>query len=54
MTVWRKRAVEVLGAEAEGGAEFSLCEVLRSVAPVTPKRASEPAQDLIMLGTRTS
>ena len=54
MTVWRKRAVEVVGAEARGGAEFILCRVLRSVAPVTPKRASTRAHVLIMLGMRAS
>ena len=29
MTVWRKRAVQVVEAEAGGGAEFILCRVLR-------------------------
>ena len=54
MTVWGKRAVEVIGAEAGGGAEFILCRVLRSVAPVTPQRASTPAHVLIILGMRAS
>ena len=43
-TVWRRGAVEVVGAEAGGGAEFILCRVLRSVAT--------PAHVLIMLGMR--
>ena len=54
MTVWRKRAVEVVGADSGGGAEFILCRVLRSVARVTPKRASTPAHVLIMLGMKAS
>ena len=54
MTIWRKRAVEVVGAETGGGAEFILCRVLRSVAPVTPKRASTPAHILVILGMRAS
>ena len=54
MTAWRKRAVEVVGAETGGRAEFILCRVLQSVAPTTPKRASTPAHVLIMLGMRAS
>ena len=54
MTVWRKRAVDVVGAEAGGGVEFILCKVLRSVAQVTPKRATTPAHVLTMLGMKAS
>ena len=52
MTVWRKRAVEVVGTEARGGVEFILIGVLRSVARGTAERASTPAHVLKMLGVK--
>ena len=43
MTDWRRRIVEVDGAETGGGAELILHRALRSMVPVTPKRANTPA-----------